>query len=89
MIPIRSRLESILLLARGTGSPGTLPFFASFRDGGITTKLASGGGELQGLYRFPRSGDAGISYYYYAGRGNSRYSTVFRVVPGTEEDYYQ
>jgi hypothetical protein len=60
MIPKRSRLESILLLARGTGSPGTLPFFASFRDGGITTKLASGGGELQGLYRFPRSGDAGI-----------------------------
>ena len=37
MSPKRSRLESILLLARGTGTPGTLPFSASFRDGGITT----------------------------------------------------
>ena len=37
MAPNRSRLESILLLARGTGTPGALPFFASFRDGGITT----------------------------------------------------
>ena len=30
MSPKRSRLESILLPARGTGTPGTLPFFASF-----------------------------------------------------------
>ena len=41
LAPIRFRLESILLLPSGAGTPGTLPFFASCRDGGITTSTTS------------------------------------------------